>query len=471
MTWETIIGLETHVELSTSTKLFCGCTTAFGAAPNTQCCGVCAGLPGALPTLNAQAVEYAVKAALALGCTITQWFGFDRKHYFYPDLPKGYQITQLRTPIGRDGMVTLPGGMVRIHEMHLEEDAGKLKRDAEGEAQCDYNRCGVPLIEIVTHPDFRGPGEVVAYLEALRAILQYLGVSDCKMQEGSLRCDVNISVRPTGSAALGTRTELKNLGSLRAIAQAIEHESARQIALLEAGGTVLQETRHWDEDAGTSNPARSKEDAADYRYLPEPDLPAVELSEAYISALATAQPELPGARRARYGREYGLGEYDAEMLTSQRALADLFEGAVALGAPPKQCANWILGEVLRALSSRGLEMVELPLSSRTLARLIKLVAIGTLNRNTAAAVLDAVFDSDGDIDAYVRVHGLEQIGDTTLIGRAAEEALAAYPKSVEDYRTGKEKAIVFLVGQVMRKLGGKADPQAVNRAVRERLNG
>lgn len=472
MTWETVIGLETHVELSTSAKLFCGCATAFGSAPNSQCCGVCAGLPGALPVLNSQAVEYAVKSALALGCTVTHRFGFDRKHYFYPDLPKGYQITQLRTPIGRDGIVTLPGNkQVRIHEIHLEEDAGKLKRDAAGEIACDYNRCGVPLIEVVSAPDFHAAGDVIAYLETLRGMLQYLGVSDCKMQEGSLRCDVNLSVRPAGSTTLGTRTELKNLGSFRAITQAIEHESNRQIAMLEAGGAVLQETRHWDEDAGTSHSARSKEDAADYLYLPEPDLPATELSEEYISALAAAQPELPSMRRARYESQYRLGAYDAEMLTSQKALADLFEGALALGSPPKQCANWILGEVLRALSARGLEATELPLSPGALARLIDLVEQSMLNRNTAAAVLDAVFESGADVDEYMRRHKLEQIKDADLIGRAAEEALAEYPQSVEDYRSGKEKALSFLVGQVMRKLGGKADPQVVNRAVWERLHG
>jgi aspartyl-tRNA(Asn)/glutamyl-tRNA(Gln) amidotransferase subunit B len=470
MTWETVIGLETHVELSTAQKLFCRCPAAFGAAANTQCCGVCTGLPGALPVLNAQAVEYAVKAALALGCTVARTFSFDRKHYFYPDLPKGYQITQLRTPIGRDGAVTLPGGRaVRIAELHLEEDAGKLKRGDDGAVRCDYNRCGVPLIEIVTAPDFRAAGEVVAYLEALRTTLQYLGVSDCKMQEGSLRCDVNLSLRPAGSRALGTRTELKNLASLKAIAQAIEHESARQTAVLERGGAVTRETRRWSEDEGRSYAARSKEDALDYRYLPEPDLPPVALSEAYIAVLAAKQPELPGQRQVRYQADYGLGEYDAEMLTSQKALADFFEETVALGTHPKQCANWVLGEVLRALSARGLGAAALPLSSATLARLIELVETGVLNRNTAAAVFDAVFDSRADVDEYVRAHALEQIGDTDLIGRAAEEALATHPKSVADYRAGKEKALGFLVGQVMRSLGGKADPQAVNRAVRERL--
>ena len=333
MNWETVIGLETHVELATKSKIFCACTTAFGGAPNTHCCPVCTGMPGALPVLNGKVVEYAVRAALALGCTVTRYSRFDRKNYFYPDLPKAYQISQLYLPIGRDGAVEAGGRTVGIHELHMEEDAGKLIHDPWTEqTKIDYNRCGVPLIEIVTEPDFRTAEEVVSYLEWLRETLQYLGVSDCKMQEGSLRCDVNLSVRPAGSDTLGTRTELKNLSSFKAIRRAIYYEARRQIERLEAGGRVVQETRRWDENKDASYPMRSKEDAQDYRYFPEPDLPPLELSEAYIQALRASQPELATAKRARYQAAWGLGPYDAEMLTSQKALARFFEETVALGA-------------------------------------------------------------------------------------------------------------------------------------------
>ena len=378
MNWETVIGLETHVELATKSKIFCACTTAFGGAPNTHCCPVCTGMPGALPVLNGKVVEYAVRAALALGCTVTRYSRFDRKNYFYPDLPKAYQISQLYLPIGRDGAVEAGGRTVGIHELHMEEDAGKLIHDPWTEqTKIDYNRCGVPLIEIVTEPDFRTAEEVVAYLEWLRETLQYLGVSDCKMQEGSLRCDVNLSVRPAGSDTLGTRTELKNLSSFKAIRRAIYYEARRQIERLEAGGRVVQETRRWDENKDASYPMRSKEDAQDYRYFPEPDLPPLELSEAYIQALRASQPELATAKRARYQAAWGLGPYDAEMLTSQKALARFFEETVALGSEPKQAANWLMGPVLAQLSAHGLEARDMALTPPTLARLIQLVKEGS----------------------------------------------------------------------------------------------
>lgn len=471
MIWETVIGLETHVELSTATKIFCSCTTAFGGAPNTHCCPVCTGMPGTLPVLNERVVEFAAMAGLALGCKITRQCRFDRKNYFYPDLPKAYQVSQLYLPIARDGAVTLPGGnVVRIHELHMEEDAGKLAHDPwTDETLCDYNRCGVPLIEIVTEPDFRTGADVVAYLEKLRSILQYLGVSDCKMQEGSLRCDVNLSVRPAGRAALGTRAELKNLSSFKAILRAVEYETTRQIELLESGGTVIQETRRWDENKDRSYPMRGKEDARDYRYFPEPDLPPLELPEAYLERLHAKLPEQAEARAARYRRDYALPVYDTEMLTSQRALAEFFEGVIALGADPKQTANWIMGQVLRQLSTLGMEAKDMPLSPRTLARLLALVEGGTLNRGTAVAVFEAVFNRDGDVDAYVAEHGLTQVRDSALVEDAVRKTVAEHPKSVEDYRAGKEKALGFLVGQTMRALGGRADPQSVNRLVREAL--
>ncbi len=475
MTWETVIGLETHVELATKTKIFCSCTTAFGGDPNTHCCPVCTGMPGALPVVNEKVLEFAVKAGLALNGTITRYCKFDRKNYFYPDLPKAYQVSQLYLPIVRNGKVPIQTASgvektIRIHELHMEEDAGKLVHDPWiDQTRADYNRCGVPLIEIVTEPDFRSGEEVIAYLEKLRSTLQYLGVSDCKMQEGSLRCDVNLSVRPAGSEELGTRTEMKNLNSFKAIARAIEYEARRQVELIEEGKRVVQETRRWDENKDATFAMRSKENAQDYRYFPEPDIPPMELSEEYLEHVRSEIPEMAEAKIARYQRDWGLPAYDAQMITGQKALADFFEEAVALGAAPKQAANWIMGEVLRQLSARGLEAKDMTFAPGTLARLIELVRTGKLNRNTAVKVFDAVFDADGDVDAYVREHGLEQVSDAGLVGRAVEQVFTANPKSIEDYRAGKEKAFGFLVGQVMRELKGRASPQVVNQTIREKL--
>ena len=470
MIWETVIGLETHVELATKSKIFCSCSTQFGGAPNTHCCPVCMGMPGTLPVLNKTVLDYAVKTGLALNCSITRHTKFDRKNYFYPDLPKAYQISQLYSPLCRNGRVDIGGKAIRIHEIHMEEDAGKLIHNSEtGLSHADYNRCGVPLIEIVTEPDFRNADEVIAYLEHLKLTLQYLGVSDCKMQEGSLRCDVNLSVRPAGSEVLGTRTEMKNLGSFKAIAKAIEYEASRQISLLESGDTVLQETRRWDEEQNISISMRTKEDAKDYRYFPEPDIPPIVLSEDDLERLRKEQPELAHEKRARYMTDWTLPEYDAQMLTGDKALAEFFEACVAQGAVPKQASNWILGECLRRLSSDGLEPKDIPISPATLVRLITLVKEGKLNRNTAVRVFDAVFADDGDVDAYVAEHGLEQVSDTNLVRSVVEKVLAANSKSVEDYKSGKEKAFGFLVGQTMRELKGQASPQIVNEALRSLL--
>ena len=473
MTWETVIGLETHVELATKTKIFCGCTTAFGGAPNTHCCPVCTGMPGTLPVLNRSVLDFAVKAGLALGCSITKYSKFDRKNYFYPDLPKAYQISQLYLPICRDGAVPISTGKtIRIHEIHMEEDAGKLVHDPWiDQTRADYNRCGVPLIEIVTEPDFRTADEVIAYLEKLKETLQYLGVSDCKMQEGSLRCDVNLSVRPAGSTELGTRTEMKNLNSFKAIARAIDYEAKRQIELIEEGKRVVQETRRWDENKDATYAMRSKENAQDYRYFPEPDIPPIELTDEYLDGVRAAQPELAEEKRARYQAEYGLPEYDCKMITSDKALADLFEALVARGAAPKQGANWIMGEVLGALSARAMEPKNMKLTADTLARLIALVAEGKLNRNTAVKVFEAVFDDNGDVDAYVKAHGLEQVSDAGLVEEVVGRVLAANPQSVADFKGGKEKAFGFLVGQTMRELKGKADPRVVNETLRKKLSG
>ena len=475
MTWETVIGLETHVELATRTKIFCSCTTAFGGAPNTHCCPVCMGMPGTLPVVNRQVVEFAAQAGLALNCEITRYNRFDRKNYFYPDLPKAYQISQLYLPIARNGRVPIATGAgekeIRIHEIHMEEDAGKLVHDPwTDQTRADYNRCGVPLIEIVTEPDFRTADEVIAYLEKLKSTLEYLGVSDCKMQEGSLRCDVNLSVRPAGAEELGTRTEMKNLNSFKAIARAIDYEAQRQIERIEEGKRVIQETRRWDENKDATYAMRSKENAQDYRYFPEPDLPPIEITEEQLAAYRASQPEMAPEKCARYQSQLGLPAYDAEMITADKHLADFFEETVALGAEPKTASNWIMGQVLRQLKEHALEPAQMQLTPGTLARLLALVDEGKLNRNTAVKVFDAVFADDGDVDAYVKEHGLEQIHDTGLIDRTVEAVLAANPQSVADFQNGKEKAFGFLVGQVMKQLKGKADPKAVNTALREKLS-
>jgi len=475
MKWETVIGLETHVELATRTKMFCSCSTEFGAEPNTQCCPICMGMPGTLPVLNEKVVEYAVRAGLALNCEITKYNRFDRKNYFYPDLPKGYQTSQLYLPVARNGAVCieLEDGRektIGICEMHMEEDAGKLIHEPEhGHTKVDYNRCGVPLVEIVTQPDFRDGEEVVAYLEELRNILQYLEVSDCKLQEGSLRCDVNLSVRPVGSTQLGTRTEMKNLGSFRAVRRAIEYESRRQIELLESGGTVHQETRRWDEDGNKSVSMRTKENARDYRYFPEPDLPALRLEETYLERLRRQQPELAGEKRRRYREQFGLPAYDAGMLTGQKVLAEFFEQTVTQGAAPKTASNWILGQVLRQLTQRSMDAGDMTLQPRTLARIIELVERGDINRNTAVQVFDAVFDG-GDPDAYIRANSLGQISDPEQIARAVEQVLMQNPAAAAEFRSGKEKNFGFLVGQTMRNLGGKADPKLVNVILKNRLS-
>ncbi|MGM9592750.1 MAG: Asp-tRNA(Asn)/Glu-tRNA(Gln) amidotransferase subunit GatB [Candidatus Onthomonas sp.] len=477
MDWEVVIGLETHVELATKTKIFCSCTTEFGGAPNTHCCPVCTGMPGTLPVMNKKVLEYATKASLALNCQVTRYCKFDRKNYFYPDLPKAYQISQLYLPIGRNGRVPITVGseekVIRIHELHMEEDAGKLVHDNWiDQTRADYNRCGVPLIEIVTEPDFRSADEVIAYLEKLRSTLEYLGVSDCKMQEGSLRCDVNLSVRPMGSVDFGTRTEMKNLNSFKAIARAIRYEARRQQELIEMDHRqVVQETRRWDDNKDASFSMRSKENAQDYRYFPEPDIPPMELSEEYLTQLKAGLPEMADVKKARYVKDFGLPEYDAGLLTGTKALADFFEETVALGAPPKEVSNWMMAELLRTLKEKSMEPKDMLFAPETLAAIIKLVAEGNLNRNTASKVFSAVFDDNADPVAYVKEHGLEQISDTGLVESTVASILAANASQVEEYRGGKQKVFGFLVGQCMRALKGKADPKVVNEVLRKQLDG
>ncbi len=469
--YETVIGLEVHVELATKTKIFCGCSTAFGGAPNTHTCPVCTGMPGSLPVLNKQVVEYAMAVGLAANCTITEYCKFDRKNYFYPDNPQNYQISQLYLPICRNGGIEIETETgkktVGIHEIHMEEDAGKLIHDDwEDCSLVDYNRSGVPLIEIVSEPDMRNAQEVIAYLEKLRLIIQYLGASDCKLQEGSMRADVNLSVRERGAEQFGTRTEMKNLNSFKAIARAIEGERERQIDLLESGETVVQETRRWDDAKECSYAMRSKEDAQDYRYFPEPDLPPVRIDEEWIRQVRAKQPEFRTEKMARYKEEFGIPDYDIEILTNSKHLADLFEAATALSGQPKKVSNWLMGETMRLLKEKEMEPEEIRFSPENLAKLIGLTDTKQINNTVAKEVFEAVFETDVDPEKYVEEKGLKTVNDEGALRAAVEKVIADNPQSVEDYRNGKEKAIGFLVGQTMK---AKAEPGMVNRLLKELL--
>ena len=476
MEWEIVMGLEVHTELATKTKIFCGCSTAFGSEPNTHVCEICSGMPGTLPLLNERVVEFAVRTGLATNCKITQKTKFDRKNYFYPDLPKAYQISQLYLPICRNGYIEVKGEngepkKIGIHEIHMEEDAGKLIHDEfEDCTLVDYNRCGVPLLEIVSEPDFRSADEVVEYLEKLRAILQFTGVSDCKMQEGSLRADVNLSVRPKGQKEFGTRTEMKNLNSFHAIARAIAYESRRQIDLLEDGEAVVQETRRWDDNKGYSYAMRSKEDAQDYKYFPEPDLPPIEISDARIEEIRESMPELPEQKKQRYREALGLPEYDTEILTGSMAFVTLFEEAVKLCDSPKDVANWIMGEVMKLLNDTGTLPEDMTLAPEKLAVVIQMVKSGKINRGTGKTVLEKVFTDDVDPESYVQENNLAQITDLGAIRPVLEEVIAANEKSVSEYKAGKTQAMGYIMGQAMRALKGKAPAQEVQKMLHELLD-
>ena len=475
MKYEIVCGLEVHVEMNTKTKIFCGCTTAFGGAPNTHTCPVCTGQPGALPVLNRAVVEGAMSTGLALGCEITRLTRFDRKNYFYPDLPKAYQISQLYAPICTGGgiAVTTDGGeekYIRLHEIHMEEDAGKLVHDPWTESTlCDYNRCGVPLMEIVTEPDFRSAHEVIDFLTKLRSTLQFLGVSDCKMQEGSIRADLNVSVRPAGSEKLGTRTEMKNMNSFKAIAKAIETEAARQIEVLEEGRAVKQETRRWDDNKDASFAMRSKENAQDYRYFPEPDLPPVYIDDVWLEHVRAHQPELADAKRARYREEYGLSEHDIGILCQNARLCRLLEAAIAQGASPKEAANWILSEVLRLCKERAVDPYDLELDAGKLALILQLLGKGKIDRAGARNTLEAVFADDADVEAYIKKEKLAIERDETAVAGAIAQVLAENADAVEKFRAGNEKVMGFLTGQCMKLLRGKADPKQVSAALLEAL--
>ena len=472
--YETVIGLEVHVELATKTKIFCGCSTAFGGAPNTHTCPVCTGMPGSLPVLNKQVLEYAVAVGLATNCDITRYCKFDRKNYFYPDNPQNYQISQLYLPICRNGKVEIETEKgkkyVGIHEIHMEEDAGKLVHDEWNDCSLvDYNRSGVPLIEIVSEPDMRSAEEVIAYLEKLRMTIQYLGASDCKLQEGSMRADVNLSIREAGVAEFGTRTEMKNLNSFKAIARAIEGERERQIDLLESGEKVIQETRRWDDNKGESYAMRSKEDAQDYRYFPDPDLVPIEVDEAFLDRIRERQPEFREEKMARYKEEFDIPEYDIDIITGSKRMADLFEATVALGAQPKKVSNWLMVETLRLLKENDMEPEDIRFSPEHLAALIAMADKKEINSSVAKEVFEEIFKSDVDPAKYVEEKGLKTVNDEGALRKTVEEVIANNPQSVQDYKSGKEKAIGFLVGQTMKAMKGKADPGMINKMLKELL--
>ena len=473
--YETVIGLEVHVELATKTKIFCACSTAFGGAPNTHTCPVCTGMPGSLPVLNKQVVEYALAVGLATNCQIHQYCKFDRKNYFYPDNPQNYQISQLYLPICHDGGVEIEtaGGkkIIGIHEIHMEEDAGKLVHDEwEDCSLVDYNRSGVPLIEIVSEPDMRSAEEVIAYLEKLRQIIQKLGASDCKLQEGSMRADVNLSVREVGAEKFGTRTEMKNLNSFKAIAHAIEGERERQIDLIEAGRKVIQETRRWDDNKESSFTMRSKEDAQDYRYFPDPDLTPVVISDEWIAEVKARQPELRSEKLERYKKEFDIPDYDAQIITNSKHMADLFEAATAICKKPKKVSNWLMGETLRLLKENNMDPEDLSFAPENLAKLVDLADAGTVNSSVAKEVFEQIFKENVDPEVYIEEHGLKTVNDEGALKATIEQIVSENPQSVADYKGGKKKAIGFLVGQTMKAMKGKADPASVNKILKEILD-
>lgn len=478
MKYEAVIGLEVHTELQTKTKIFCSCRTSFGADPNTNVCPVCLGLPGVLPVLNKKVLEYAVRAGLALNCEISRFSKFDRKNYYYPDLPKNFQTSQFDLPICEHGYldVEVEGEKrrIRITRAHMEEDAGKLVHHGTSITDSDYslvdyNRTGTPLLEIVSEPDMRSAKEAAAYMEKMRAILQYVGISDCRMEEGSLRCDANVSVRPVGQKELGTKTEIKNINSFKGVERAIEYEAMRQAELLEDGGKVVQETRTWDEKEGVTKSMRTKEEANDYRYFPEPDLVPFTVSDEYIENIRKSLPELPDARKERYMKEFGLSSEDAVFMTNDKATADYFEAAVDAGADPKACVNWLMGEFASQLSTDGIEIAKAPVSAENLAALLKLISKGTISGKIAKKVFATMWKEGGNPEEIVKAQGLVQISDTAELSKLVDEVVGKNPKAVEDFKAGKKKAVGALVGQIMKATKGKANPRVINELLNKKL--
>ena len=472
MNYETVIGLEVHAELKTKTKIYCGCKNEFGGEPNTHICPICTGMPGTLPVLNKAVVDFAIKAGLAMNCTITKYGKQDRKNYFYPDLPKAYQISQFDLPLCQNGYVDImvdgKEKRIGITRIHIEEDAGKLIHDEYGNTTVvDYNRCGVPLIEIVSEPDLRSPEEAKIFLETLKSILEYTEVSDCKMQEGSLRCDVNLSLRPIGTEEFGTRCEMKNVNSFSAAFRAMQFEKKRQAEILDNGGIIEQETRRWDDVHGVSIVMRTKEDAHDYRYFPEPDLLPIEISDEWIDSIKETIPELPEARRARYVGEYGLPEYDSFILTSSKSMADYFDSCVALGKNPKTISNWLMGDVLKLLNEK--ELSEIPFEPKRLSALIELIEKATISNQAAKKVLAQMFLEDAEPMALVEKLGLSQVSDEGELMKIVEEVLSQNPQSVADFKAGKGKAVGYLMGQTMKASKGKANPQIISKLIAEAL--
>ncbi len=470
--FEAVIGLEVHVQLRTETKLFCACPNRFGAEPNTLVCPVCLGLPGALPVANREAIRLTVMAGLLLGCEIHRISRFDRKSYFYPDMPKNFQISQYDRPLCLGGGLEIEAGgthkRVRLTRIHLEEDVGKSLH-FETTSGVDFNRAGAPLMEIVTEPDLSSPDEAMAFLLALKQILVYGGISDCNLEQGNLRCDINCSVRPAGSSALGVKTEIKNMNTFKGVHRALTYEIDRQIRVLRGGGTIRQETRRWDDDAGATDSMRSKEYAHDYRYFPEPDLLPVELTEAQIETWRADLPELPAARRARFVREYHLPDYDAGVLTADKGVADYFEAVARSCGNPKAASNWVMTDVLRVLGEQGMEIGHIRVTPEALAKLIGLVERRVINMPTAREVFAALFEHGGDPETLVRERGLGQVSDASAIDALAAQAIEAHPGPASDYRNGKAAALQFLIGQVMKLSRGKADPRLAAEALKRRL--
>lgn len=473
VTFEPVIGLEVHAQLLTRTKMFCGCATTFGQPPNTQTCPVCLGLPGTLPVVNGKAVEMAVLTGLALNCTIRSPNRFARKNYFYPDLPKGYQISQYEAPICEHGWIEVPVGTsasrIRIRRAHLEEDAGKNVHDGGEGSRVDLNRAGTPLLEIVTEPDMHSADEVVAYLKALRDVLVYLRVCDGNMEQGSLRCEPNISIRPTGQSAFGTKVELKNINSFKFVKDAIEYEIRRQSQVLGEGGTIRQETRLWDVEKGMTATMRSKEEAHDYRYFPDPDLVPLAISKEWMEELRAQLPELPAARRQRFVTEYGLPDYDARVLTSTQSLAAYFEACVSLFGQPKTVSNWVMGELLRELNQSGTDAAQSPVSPERLVGLLRLVEAGTVSLKVAREIFPELYATGKEAEALIQDKGLIQVSDEGALAKMIEEVLEKNPTQVGQYRGGRAQVLGFLVGQVMKASGGKANPGKVNELLKKRL--